>query len=134
MKHLPEIILKAIDHKKQRYETAGDYFVKDKKWHIRVSKINADYELLAMIHELIEFYLTQKRGIKEEDITAFDIKFEQEREQGRWKDEEPGNDLRAPYFKEHQFSTLIEQQIANELGADWKEYEDAFLKLPKVGK
>jgi hypothetical protein len=129
MKHLPEIILKAIDHKKHRYITCGDYYQIGKKWKIITSRMNADMEFLVLIHELVEWYLTQQRGIKEPDIKAFDEKFENERDMGKWKDEEPGDDLRAPYFQEHQFATRIEKQICDELGIDWDKYEKTCLEL-----
>lgn len=125
MKHLPEIKYKSIPHKSQRYDTAGDYWI-DKKgnWEIRVSEMKSDYEFMVLVHELIEFYLTQKRGIKEEDITEFDTKLVEEK-----YEDDPGLSPKAPYHKEHMFSTKIEKMLCKELGLDWSKYDKQFSKL-----
>jgi len=131
MKMFPEVILKAIPHKNHRYTTCGDYFKKGKTWYILVSKMKAEYVFLVMIHELVEWFLTQRRGVKVKDIDAFDIMFEKEREDGKWNDEEPGDDIRSPYFGEHSFATVIEKMCCEKLRLDWNEYEEAILKLFK---
>ncbi len=120
-----DIHIKTIPHKEQRYPTLGDYWRdEDKKQQVRISDLeNNDYAFLIAIHELVEWYLTEKRGIKEEDIMAFDEQFEREREQGMvHAPKEPGFDPRAPYIKEHTFATDIEKQLAKELGVGWEEY------------
>lgn len=122
MKHLPAIKFKPIEHKRQRYNTCGDYFLKKGELEIRVSKLNADYELLILFHELLEWLLITKKGIKIKDIDHFDIMFERERAIGKWKDEEPGDDKRAPYFHEHQLATRLEKYTAKLLKVDWKKY------------
>lgn len=130
MKNLPNINFKVIPHKSHRYDTVGDYFKKGKDWEFRVSKTNSDYEFLVLIHELVEWYLTQRRGIKEIDIKKFDIMFEKEREEGKHDDDdEPGHDPRAPYLKEHIFSEFIERNIAEELDIDWSEYDNTIISL-----
>lgn len=137
MKHLPKIFCNAIPHKDQRYDTVGDYYSailryhgdKRKTQHFFISKTSADYEFLVLIHEMIEWYLTQKRGIKEKDITNFDLMFEGECMDGKWTDEEPGDDPRSPYRKEHKFATKIEKMVAKELGVDWDEYERILSEL-----
>jgi hypothetical protein len=107
-----------------RYPTCGDYFKVGRRTFIDIMEQDEeDYEFLIMIHELIEEYLTRKRGIAEQDITIFDMVFEREREEGlHGEDDEPGYDMRAPYRKEHIFSENIERLIAQELGVDWNEY------------
>lgn len=122
MKHLPNIEIKVIDHKKHRYETVGDYFKKNKSWQFRVSKMNYDYEMLVIFHELVEWFLTQKRGISEKGITNFDVWFESKRKAGNI--DEPGHDKKAPYHKEHVFAEKIEKLIAKEIGVDWKKYDN----------
>lgn len=125
-KVLREIRYKTIPNKKQRYPTIGDYFKKGREEEIRVSDMkNSDYEFLVLIHELIEWYLTEKRGIKQKDIDAFDITYEKERNKGLHKAwEEPGFDKRAPYLKEHTFATEMEKLLAKEMGVNWKKYEN----------
>jgi hypothetical protein len=131
VKHFPAMVLRSIPHKNHRYVTCGDYFKEGKYWQVVTSKTNADMEFLVLIHEMIELYLTQKRGIAEPKIKAFDEMFEKERDSGKWKDEEPGDDRRAPYYNEHQFSTKIEKLCCDELKIDWDKYEETMLRLFK---
>jgi len=35
---------------------------------------------------------------------------------------EPGDDPRAPYYREHQFASGMERLMAAELGVDWQQY------------
>lgn len=122
--------IKTISHDKHRYDTVGDYRINGRTGYreILVSEMdNEDYEFLVAVHELIEEYLTRKRGIKEEDITKFDMYYEDARQEGDIT--EPGNSPLAPYFKEHQFATIIEKQIADELGVDWEEYDKVVCSL-----
>jgi hypothetical protein len=122
--------IEVLKKEKMRYSTCGDYYqIADtlSKFDI-CEQVNPDYEFLIMIHELVEEYLTRKRGITEESIMDFDLKFEDERDQGlhsEWA--EPGYDIRSPYRKEHIFAELIERLIANELGVDWIEYEEKLI-------
>jgi len=128
---MKQVTIKTIPHKKQRYETPGDYFNIGKKetmFHISDLK-NNDYEFLVAIHEIIEWYFTERAGIKEKDIMKFDKEFEAKRKTGNT--DEPGNDPSAPYYEQHQFATFIEKQIAKELGINWREYEHAFDKFIK---
>lgn len=119
MKHLQEIQFKVIPANEHRYETCGDYWI-DKKGilQVRVSKWETDYEFLVMMHELTEFYLTQKRGISEKSISKFDIWFNKEGLPG-----EPGDHKDAPYRKEHHFAEKIEKLLAKELSINWKKYD-----------
>lgn len=120
-----DITIKTIPHKEQRYPTLGDYWRDENgRQQVRISDIgNDDHAFLIAIHELVEWYLTEKRGIKEEDIKAFDEQFEHERTQGlHTMDQEAGFDPRAPYVKEHAFATNIERQLAQELGIEWDSY------------
>ncbi len=130
MQNFPEVTLKAIPHKNHRYETCGDYFKKGKKWLIVCSKMRSEYVFLVLIHEFVEWFLTQLRGIKEKDITAFDIKFEEERKHHlHTNEDEPGDDVHSPYFNEHKFATKIEKLCCEELKIDWDEYEETILRL-----
>jgi hypothetical protein len=122
------IDIATIPTESQRYKTLGDYYAKYSGGLIfdvvAVSDMgNRYYEFLIALHEVVEMCLCQKRGIKEEDITAFDVAFD--------KDGEPGDDPRAPYFKEHQFATTLEKMMCAELGIDWDVYNqfcDQFFK------
>ena len=116
MNHLPNINISVIPQKKQRYDTAGDYYEKGGVTHFRVSKMCANHEFLLLLHELIEWYLTKQRGITIKQIDHFDFK---------WKEEgEPGDNPQAPYYEEHQFATIIERMVADKLGVDWNKYNN----------
>lgn len=119
------ITIKTIPHDKQRYPTCGDWwFDKSGDLQLRISDMgNPEYESLVALHELVEVMLCKKRGITAEQVDAFDMAFEKAREEGN--DDEPGDDPKAPYRKEHFFATNIECLMAGELGVDFKEYEAA---------
>ena len=119
-----EIYAKTVTMKEMvaRYgcESLGDYW----RNHPEVINIrsfdtgNNDYNFLIILHEMIEEWLCNKRGIKEPDIQAFDNEFDKKGLEG-----EPGDDPQAPYYKEHQIATIIERIVAYELGIDWNQYE-----------
>jgi hypothetical protein len=126
------IKIKTINHEEHPYPTVGNYADTHVGGRlITVSNMaNEDYELLVAIHELIEQHLCAKRGISEQDITAFDVKFEKEREAGkRGPDEEPGFAKNAPYRREHAFATKIEKMLAKELGVEWELYDQTVMSL-----
>jgi len=120
---MKKIIIKTVPDNLQRYNTVGDYYTDDAGNRIfAVSDMNNwKYEMLVVIHEMIEAALCQDRGITDEMIDAFDMNFELEQvtnPHGR----EPGDSTDAPYYKEHQFATKIERMLADELGVAWDEY------------
>jgi hypothetical protein len=55
-------------------------------------------------------------------VRAFDEWWEEEAKKGNVQCEEPGSDLRAPYYQEHLFATFVEKMIAIQLGVNWEEY------------
>ncbi len=123
-----EIRAEIIPNEQQRYPTVGDWVFDGEVLDVKVSSMkNSDYEFLVSIHEFIEAYLCFKRGIKEEDVTNFDIAFEEGRLEGNTY--EPGNHPQAPYNKEHCFATEIEMKIAKELGVNWEEYDETVSAL-----
>lgn len=127
------IYIKTIAHEKQRYPTVGDWFFEREgpdniKLVVLVSDMNNPwYEYLVAQHEQLEAMLCLKRGILEKDVNAFDIAFEEKRTEGNV--EEPGDDPAAPYYKEHQYSTLIERGLALELEIDWRIYDQTVSAL-----
>jgi hypothetical protein len=126
------IEFRTIPHAGQRYETAGDYWTdKEGVEQFRVSYLpDWRHGFLIFLHEVVEDGLCKDRGINEEDIKAFDIKFNEEvDERLHDPDAEPGDDPRAPYYKEHQFATAIEKLFCHELGLNWQEYESAVCGL-----
>lgn len=119
------ISIKTIPHIQQRYPTVGDWQWKGDDLEITVSSMNNwKYESLVALHELIEALLCKDRNISQTSVDAFDKQFEDMRAHypDIVKDEEPGYNKHAPYFKEHIYASDIESDIADELGVDWDEY------------
>jgi hypothetical protein len=116
--------IETIPHESQRYPTVGDYWLDENGVEqIRISEMmDWRYEVLVAVHEIIEMALTRHRGIAEEGITDFDIRFEQNKSQALVAGE-PGDNINAPYRKEHFFATNVERLLAAELGVDWFEYD-----------
>lgn len=109
--------------KTMRYKTLGDYFdpvvAPDgfRDFLIEVADThNLDYNFLIGLHELVESWLAFKHGLKDKDITGFDIAHEDAEDPGRLKE--------APYHKEHMFAEKIEKLMCKELGIPWKKYYD----------
>lgn len=117
-----KIIVNTINHKRQKYPTSGNWFYKGKTLCIEVSKLSDErYEQLIVVHELLEAILCKQAKIKESLVTKFDIKYEKNRKPG--DKSEPGDDKKAPYYQEHQFSTSVERLLANWLKVNWEKYE-----------
>ncbi len=101
-RHLPPIVIKVVD--KQRYNTAGDYYATPSGWQFAVSRQKSvDDEFLVLIHELVEWYLTQRSGIREEVITAFDV--------ANPSSKDPGSEPDSPYRNEHLAAMEVEELI-----------------------
>lgn len=125
MNHLPDIDFKVIPHKKMRYNTCGDYYKKNGELHVRVSKMNSKHEFLIFIHEMIEWFLIDQKGISIKSIDDFDILYEET----KTDNSEPGNDPNAPYHDAHVYATEIEKLLADKLGVNWSKYDEAVNKL-----
>jgi Mn-dependent DtxR family transcriptional regulator len=81
---------------------------------------NREYEFLVAIHEMIEQFLCENAGITDEAITNFDIEYEKNRREG--DNTEPGEDIYAPYHKQHMFAEKIEKLMAEECNINWEDY------------
>jgi len=116
----------------QEYDTVGNYR-RDldggvEVLEIRVSRMrDRRYEFLVALHELIEAFLCQWRGVPFAQITRFDIEYEARRATGDCP--EPGASARAPYRREHRFAEKIERAVARELKVDWDKYDRAVARL-----
>lgn len=122
-------VLKVVEHKKQRYETIGDWIPGNPAKIIASDVGNQDYEFMILMHELVEYYLCKKRGITDRKVVKFDRKYEKDRVLGKHTvTSEPGNNRRAPYRKEHKFATRIEKLVGKRLGVDWDEYSMYLMK------
>jgi hypothetical protein len=127
-----KIVIETIDHKDQRYTTVGDWFYDpDGTLHIKVSKLSEKKrEWLIAVHELVEVLTCQLDGVSQERVDKFDKWFEENRPEGN--DEEPGDDVDAPYRRQHCLATGIERILAERWDVRWKDYEDELENLPEV--
>ena len=126
----PVFTISQVPHKKQRYETVGDW-IPGRPAQIRVSKMKDQrYVFLVALHEIIEYELCKMHGITDREVVAFDVNFEAERRMNLHPlDAEPGNHPKAPYRNEHEFATMIEMMVAQKLGVSWSDYEKTILSL-----
>jgi hypothetical protein len=126
MSKLPEIYLRSIPHKEQRYETVGDWFeLPNGVIAIRTSELS-DWrkEFLILVHELVEWGLCKHAGVTQAQVDKFDKKYEKE------QDEVELGDLKnAPYRKQHCLATAVERMLAAELDVPWNDYEEELIKL-----
>jgi hypothetical protein len=123
-------IISQIPHKKQRYDTVGDW-IPGNPVRIRVSKMKDErYVFLVALHEMIEYELCRMNGITDSKVVEFDRSFERERrDRIHSLEAEPGDDPRAPYRNEHGFATMIERMVAQKMGVSWSDYEKAVLAV-----
>lgn len=126
-----KIIIQTILHHLQKYPTCGDWQWDGDTLNIYVSEMgNWKYEMLVGLHEATEALICKAKGIKEEDVTNFDLMFEREREEGKHTDgEEPGNDPRACYRTPHKIATMVEKIVAKYLKVNWDQYDEAVMSL-----
>ncbi len=112
------IVIDSVPIEHMRYSTLGDYWEEGDTLFIEVADYgDDDFSFLVAVHELVEAYLTKKRGIREEDITSFDMSVPE--------DDEPGDNPQAPYQNEHNFATGIERLMCAVLGRTWSDYTEA---------
>jgi hypothetical protein len=124
------IEFKIISHKRQRYNTVGDYFKKQGRWLFRVSKMeDTRYTVLVFLHEIIEFFMCRMLDISVEAIDQFDLAYEQARERevgnapcGCRFYVEPGEDPHSPCHRPHEVATTCERLIAEAIGIKWEQY------------
>lgn len=127
MEHIPKIVIRPIDWQNHRYSTCGDwlYDAEDNVIEVRVSRMT-DWrsELAVALHEVIESVCCLEKDISEAQVTAFDIQYEKEREEGKHSEfEESGDDKAAPYHDEHVAASFVEREVCSQLKLDWKKHE-----------
>lgn len=104
-----------IPHNDQRYDTCGDWTWDGDDLTIRVSILpEPKYEILIVVHELIEAVLCTRAGITQAQVDEFDMMFD--------GPGEPGDHPYAPYHTQHVFATRIENLLCEALGLNWDAY------------
>lgn len=129
-----KIIIESIPHSQQAYETCGDWrWTPDGTLHIRVSEeMGAKSCSAVILHELFEVLALCKgdelpkteRDLLTEKVDCFDKNWN-----GDLEADEPGDDPKAPYHREHSLSTAVERIAVSEFGMSWKEHEKNVEKL-----
>lgn len=109
------IEIEFIPQDQQRYQTLGDYWEEPDRMVFKITQMSGLRSLFVLVHEIWECYRTLKNGIKECDISDFDI--------GNPQLDDPGLDLEAPYHKEHMESDVLERMCCVMDGDDWVRYE-----------
>lgn len=106
--------IKTVPHKHQRYDTLGDWVGHERIRFYSISEMgNPKYEFLVALHEMIEHAACIEAGISGDDVDRFDFMYE---------GDDPGNDPKAPYHKQHTFAEKIEREVCEFLGLDWNAY------------
>jgi hypothetical protein len=132
---MKRIVIETIPADQQRYSTCGDYWEADDEIHFRITQQpDEKWEMAVLVHEVIEYFLCRQRAILEPEITDYDLQWEQRYKRGENKAEEPGDELDAPYHKEHEFAKSIERQFADEIGIDWEQYDKNLIYLQHEDK
>ena len=125
--------IELILHGEQRYETAGDWQI-DADGAICIKVSDTGYRmdaLLVGIHEAVEAILCDAHNVLESDVDAFDIEFCKTHDLEK---EEPGEDPKAPYRREHAAADVVERIVALQADENWGEYSDRIDALFKKEK
>lgn len=125
---MKRIDIQFVPAEQMRYSTCGDY--QEFHDHYKISIVKMDdwrYEFLILFHELLELAWVLWKGVNIDDIDAFDMQYEKDRQPG--DDSEPGDDRNAPYHEGHVWATVCERIAAKVLHVRWSQYEDAVLAL-----
>lgn len=126
------INIKVIPHDQQRYDTLGDWQFKEMeqegiRWEqldISISQTgNKKYNFLLGLHEFVEAMMCHMVGVTTAMVDSWDITGE-----GRLL-EDPGDDPRAPYHKQHKVATMVEHLVALMMNVDWVDYEEALSQI-----
>ena len=112
-----EMEIRLIDQDQARYDTWGDYFVENDKLIFQIVRSKVDiYTKLTLIHEMIECFLLEHKGITPTDVDNFDLE---------WKNpdyEEPGDDPLCPYKYEHHAADEALKIMCDNLGISFNDY------------
>ncbi len=110
-----------IEHREQRYNTIGDWWIHDGVLHVRISRLPLLSSMVAVaVHEIVEAILCYLAGIEEYRVSAFDAYIERNK-----IIVEPGDHPRAPYHLQHGFATACERIIVAAAGTNWHLHESS---------
>jgi len=119
---IEHILIDVIPHKKQRYETVGDWQYSGDSILVTVSDTgNVQYNMLIAIHEVVEAIACRLVGVPQDEVDLFDFAYA--------GSGEPGDQFDCPYYWEHQLATLVERAAAFFFKVNWQSYDDAINQL-----
>lgn len=140
------IDIRTVPHHEQRYPSSGDWFWTTEKGtpcpsggegcevlNICVSRMtDPRYEFCLAMHELVEAMLCYFAGVSQSVIDDFDIPHEVAHARGdahypcgcpRQLLSAPGDDIHAPYRKQHRLADLFDYGLAAIMGLDRDDYD-----------
>jgi hypothetical protein len=86
---------------------------------------------LLLVQALVESYLCGTAGIKSAHVDAFAEDIARAKQAGALpSDADPGNLRQCPYWREHQYATMICRLLAEALGVSWDEFQRTLSHLP----
>lgn len=122
------IVIKSAPQEKIRADQCGDWWVfgpNDILVHV-LETMSPESQFAVAIHELVEAYLCRKDGITDESVCRFDEQYEAERKEGKHNShDEPGDDPRAPYRKQHSAATFAERAICHAVDINWDHHDQS---------
>jgi hypothetical protein len=116
--HLPKIIVECIPHKKQRYDTTGDWRKWKKHLHVSISQMDFDKEMETLLHELFEWGECLKAGITTKMVDDWDFSHPDAAD--------PGSLKGCPYGKQHMNAMKISRLAVTLMGHNWNDYLDDY--------
>ena len=112
-----------IKQSEQNYDTVGNYGETEHEIWFEITELSDPlYSVAILLHELHEFYRNKDLGTTIEEIDKFDMVDHPELE-------EPGDDPRAPYHKQHLEASVIERACLAMAGRSWSDYEQEIENL-----
>lgn len=128
---MAKIIIETMPPEKMRLEAYREPGCGDWHWdqegnlHVQIAcsgdlNVWDDLDSFAVaVHELVEARFAFAHGVTAGAVDAFDVMYEKERATGlHGPDDEPGEDARSPYRKEHADAMIIEGLIRRFLAAE----------------
>lgn len=112
------VVLRSAPQHRIRADQVGDWWCfGENQFTIHVLEtLSPEAQFAVAIHELVEAYLCRKDGVSDEVVSAFDEHYEAERKEGKHnEDDEPGDDSRSPYRKQHRAATFVERAVCHVL-------------------
>ena len=111
---ISSISISFIPHSSQRYDTCGDWILRNEKIILRISKEMGFVSGLAVaVHELVEVVLCMFAGITQHQVDGWDLAHLED-------PGEPGEIKGCPYFKQHAAATIVERAVCLAFLMSWR--------------